>query len=217
MSTAIAERIIRRELAREPQITLDLIAEALRLAAGTAEITLHINPTDYENLGSQIDRLAETLCQLAPSEIVADPDISAGGCRVETKFGEIDQQIESQLRRIEEELDVSTTASMSADVGMEANLLDNLNETMTASLVGSVVETIGMTVAVADFPAPVGAVVRIERDGDAGGEGEVVGFRDGLTLVYLLTRDGRRAARQSRAARANQSARCALGRRCSAA
>ena len=105
VSTAIAERIIRRELLREPQITLDLIAEALRLAAGSAEITLRVNPADYENLGTQINRLAGTLCQLAPSNIVADSTISAGGCRVETKFGEIDQQIESQLRRIEQDLE----------------------------------------------------------------------------------------------------------------
>jgi flagellar assembly protein FliH len=105
VSTAIAQRIIRRELAREPQITLDLIADALRLAAGTAEITVHVNPTDYENLGSQIVRLADTLGQLAPSAVVSDPEISAGGCRVETKFGQIDQQIESQLRRIEEDLE----------------------------------------------------------------------------------------------------------------
>lgn len=70
---------------------------------------------------------------------------------------------------------------------MEANLLGNLNSTMTASLTGTVAETIGMTVSVADFPAPVGAVVRIDRDGDAGCDGEVVGFRDGQTLVYLLT------------------------------
>jgi flagellum-specific ATP synthase len=69
---------------------------------------------------------------------------------------------------------------------MEA-MLDNLNATMTASLTGTVAETIGMTVSVADFPAPVGAVVRIERDGGAGGEGEVVGFRDGHTLVFLLS------------------------------
>jgi FliI/YscN family ATPase len=62
----------------------------------------------------------------------------------------------------------------------------NLSETMTASLAGSVVETVGMTAAVADFPAPVGAVVRIERDADTAVHGEVVGFRDGLTLVYLL-------------------------------
>jgi flagellum-specific ATP synthase len=68
---------------------------------------------------------------------------------------------------------------------MEATLFENLNSTMTASLAGTVAETIGMTVAVADFPAPVGAVVRIERDGGAACEGEVVGFRDGRTLVYL--------------------------------
>jgi flagellar assembly protein FliH len=102
--TAIAERIIRRELAREPQITLELIAETLRLAAGAAEITVHLNPIDYQNLGSQVERLAKTLCQLAPSDIVADPEITAGGCRVETKFGAIDRQIEAQLRRIEEDL-----------------------------------------------------------------------------------------------------------------
>ncbi len=57
---------------------------------------------------------------------------------------------------------------------------------MTASLVGSVVETVAMTASVADFPAPVGAIVRIERDSQSPVEGEVVGFRDGLTLVYLL-------------------------------
>src|SRR3954469_11744604 len=35
VSSAIAERIIRRELSQQPQITLDLIAESLRLATGT--------------------------------------------------------------------------------------------------------------------------------------------------------------------------------------
>ncbi len=104
MATAIAERIIRRELSQDPQITLDLIADSLRLAAGMTEISLHINPTDYENLGTQITRLAETVSHLTPSAIVADADITPGGCRIKTKFGEIDQQIEAQLRRIEEEL-----------------------------------------------------------------------------------------------------------------
>ncbi|MCC7474660.1 MAG: FliI/YscN family ATPase [Pirellulales bacterium] len=68
---------------------------------------------------------------------------------------------------------------------MEATLFDNLNHTPTASLTGTVSETIGMTVVVADFPAPVGAVVRVEREAEGPCEGEVVGFRDGRTLVYL--------------------------------
>jgi flagellar biosynthesis/type III secretory pathway protein FliH len=104
VSSAIAERIIHREIEHKPQITLGLIAESLRLATSAANIKLRISPSDYEHLGSQINRLAETLGGIAPSDIIADPTIAAGGCRVETKFGEIDQRIESQLRRIEEEL-----------------------------------------------------------------------------------------------------------------
>lgn len=70
---------------------------------------------------------------------------------------------------------------------MQATTIDNLRAAMTTSLVGSVVQTVGMTAAVADFPAPVGGLVRIERDALPAAEGEVVGFRDGHTLVYLLT------------------------------
>jgi flagellar assembly protein FliH len=104
VATAMAARIVRREIAADPQITLDLISDALRLATGAAEITLYINPTDYKHLGSQINRLAETLGQLMPSAVVADESISPGGCRIETRYGEIDQQIEAHLRRIEEDL-----------------------------------------------------------------------------------------------------------------
>ncbi len=104
VASAIAERIIRRELSQQPQITLDLVADTLHLAAGMTDVRVHISPTDHENLGTQITRLTETLGHVAPTAIVADPAITPGGCRVQTKFGEIDQQIESQLRRIEEEL-----------------------------------------------------------------------------------------------------------------
>lgn len=104
VASAMAARIVRRELARDPTIVLDLVTEALRMATGTAEISVHINPTDYAHLGAQINSLANTLAQLTPSQIVADSDVSPGGCRIETKYGEIDMQIESQLRRIEEEL-----------------------------------------------------------------------------------------------------------------
>jgi flagellar assembly protein FliH len=104
VATAMAQRIIRRELAQEPQIALDVIAEALRLATGTSEITLHVNPTDHSHLGSQIERLADALCRITPAQVIADASIAPGGCRLTTKFGEIDLQIESQLRRIEEDL-----------------------------------------------------------------------------------------------------------------
>ena len=105
VASAIAERIIRRELAHEPQITLDLIAEALRLATGTAEITLHVSPDRLRKPGLANQRVwPRSLANLRRARSWPTPTITPGGCRVETKFGEIDQQIESQLRRIEEEL-----------------------------------------------------------------------------------------------------------------
>jgi flagellum-specific ATP synthase len=54
-------------------------------------------------------------------------------------------------------------------------------------LTGSVVRTVGTTAAVADFPAPVGAVVSIQRQAGAPVEAEVIGFRDDLTLVFPLS------------------------------
>ena len=104
LATDIAQRIIRRELREQPEIALDVIRGALELAAGSADMTVRMNPTDYENLGSQVQQLAESICQLAPADVVADAEVAPGGCRVDTRFGEIDAQIESQLRRVEEEL-----------------------------------------------------------------------------------------------------------------
>jgi flagellum-specific ATP synthase len=65
-------------------------------------------------------------------------------------------------------------------------LCDQLRETMPTALCGRIVRTSGMLAAVADFPAPVGALVEIERPGASALSAEVIGFRDDLTLVYLL-------------------------------
>ena len=48
--------------------------------------------------------LSEASATAAEAKVVADEAISVSGCRVETEFGSIDQQIETQLERIAEEL-----------------------------------------------------------------------------------------------------------------
>ncbi|MCE5266928.1 MAG: hypothetical protein LLG00_03470 [Planctomycetaceae bacterium] len=104
LSTAIAAKIIRRELHEEPEITLSLVREALQLAAGSPEIRLQLNPQDYDALGEQVRAVMSAISALGDAQVVSDATISQGGCRVQTRFGTIDQQIESQLKRIEEEL-----------------------------------------------------------------------------------------------------------------
>jgi flagellar assembly protein FliH len=104
VATAIAERVIRREVHERPEIKQQWISEALHLAAGAADVTLHLNPADYDMLGEHAEKLAESLGKLAPTNIVSDPAVTEGGCIVQTRLGSIDQQIESQLARIQEEL-----------------------------------------------------------------------------------------------------------------
>ncbi len=104
VATAIAERVIRRELSQRPEITVGLVREALELAAGNSHLRIHLNPADREALGDRIGLLAKELSPLTTAELVSDPTITPGGCRVETQFGSVDQQLETQLKRIEEEL-----------------------------------------------------------------------------------------------------------------
>ncbi len=104
VAAAIAERLIRRELPEHPEITMTLIREALELAAGSSQLRIHMNPDDYKALGGQVEMLIEELSGLAGAEVMADKEITPGGCLVETQFGVIDQQFEAQLKRIEEEL-----------------------------------------------------------------------------------------------------------------
>jgi len=104
VAAAMAERIIRRELEREPEISLEWIREALQMAAGAADVTLRLNPADHTLLGGRAKQLAQSLSGLATTNIVSDPVVSPGGCVVQTRLGRIDQQIESQLARIQEEL-----------------------------------------------------------------------------------------------------------------
>src|SRR5262245_17337090 len=104
LATSIAARLCRRELSRQPEITLHWVRETLELAAGSGEIVLRLNPSDHAALGHKAETIAKHLTGLGAVRIVADPAISAGGCRVDTQFGSLDQQIEAQLARVSEEL-----------------------------------------------------------------------------------------------------------------
>ncbi len=100
----IAARIIRRELQSQPEIALQWVQEALQMCAGAAEITVRLHPSDHETLGEQVRQLTEVFHPVAKANIVADASLSVSGCRIETEFGSIDQQLETQLERLQQEL-----------------------------------------------------------------------------------------------------------------
>ncbi|MCH2130386.1 MAG: flagellar assembly protein FliH [Pirellulaceae bacterium] len=104
LATAIASRVIRREVQLQPQITKDWITESLQLLTSQRSLTVRLHPEDHAALQAEVETLATQLRGLASTEIVSDPNISRGGCRVDAESGSVDQQIEAQLQRIEQEL-----------------------------------------------------------------------------------------------------------------
>lgn len=104
VAIAIAEKIVRREIASTPEVSTTLLRESLQLASGCGEIHVRLNPQDLSSMQSGETMLCDELKKLAPAQIIADASVSRGGCLVETKFGQIDNRIETQLARIAEEL-----------------------------------------------------------------------------------------------------------------
>ncbi|HUY31690.1 MAG TPA: FliI/YscN family ATPase [Pirellulales bacterium] len=64
------------------------------------------------------------------------------------------------------------------------NYTDQLATILPCGLEGSVVRVVGMAAAVADLPAPLGALVEIDVQRGEPLEAEVIGFDGGATLVY---------------------------------
>ena len=96
----IAERVIRREVKRDINVTQTWLRESLELASGCQQLRIRLHPHDYELLQNQTRSLQAEFVQLADAEIVPDAEVSPGGCCIDTEYGCIDQQIETQLTRI---------------------------------------------------------------------------------------------------------------------
>ncbi|HEV7282495.1 MAG TPA: FliH/SctL family protein [Pirellulaceae bacterium] len=104
LASAMAERIVRRELSQRPELALDWIRESLELASGCDDVVVSLSPQDHERLGDDVRRIAKEIGALSSARIVADPQVGVGGCRVRTRYGEIDNTIETQIRRLKEEV-----------------------------------------------------------------------------------------------------------------
>ena len=101
LALALAEKIIRREVASEPEAVLRQIREAVRRVLGVERIKLRVNPGDEEIVR---DRRAAVIAQsdsIREVVIEADEGVERGGCILESDSGNVDAQLSTQLKNIE--------------------------------------------------------------------------------------------------------------------
>lgn len=94
---AVAAEVLRGTIAVHKEALLPLIREAIASLPGHhSHLQVHLHPDDAQVLRPLIEeQLAQTGGQL-----IDNPDISPGGCRVTAGTGEIDASIETRWRRV---------------------------------------------------------------------------------------------------------------------
>lgn len=104
LSAAIAAKILRQELSQRPELALSIVREALQLAMGQPDVKLRLHPLDLEQFHDCGEDAVARLGAVGTATLVADENISRGGCLIETHHGVIDARLETQVERITSEL-----------------------------------------------------------------------------------------------------------------
>ncbi len=101
LAFCIASKIIHTSV-RQGEAIRNVVRDILQLVAANEKLCIHISSADVAHLQSEADVIFDGW----PVEIQVDDDINPGGCLVTTQHGYIDAQINEQLERIEEILDL---------------------------------------------------------------------------------------------------------------
>ena len=100
LSIAIAERITKRMGVLDPSVAMANIAEALRLVVHSTDVRIAIHPSQKQVIEDLLPQLKVQWPKLKHVAIVEDAGLAPGGARIFTGCGEIDADLDEQLRRI---------------------------------------------------------------------------------------------------------------------
>jgi flagellar assembly protein FliH len=104
LSLKVASRLTKREARFDPAVLMANLGECLRLVVGTHDIRVAIHPSQKATLADAMLRLKLQFAELQHVELTEDESVAPGGCRIFTRQGQIDADLDAQLQRIAREL-----------------------------------------------------------------------------------------------------------------
>ncbi|MEQ1827614.1 MAG: FliH/SctL family protein [Pirellula sp.] len=104
LSIAISEKLVARQIESDPTILLDWIEESVRMVQGQRQIQLRIHPEDAQRLSSALNELVEDMSPSLNIQVTEDTSVGRFGIVLETPDTTIDRTLNTQLKRLQEEL-----------------------------------------------------------------------------------------------------------------
>lgn len=105
ISVDIAQKIIKKEVSEDPQVLVNNIVDVLKsLSKDENKIALRVNPVQVDVVKQQVPEILTIAGLDARVSVLADEDVSEGGCLVTTSNGVVDATVETQLSVICEAL-----------------------------------------------------------------------------------------------------------------
>lgn len=104
LSIAIARKVAKTLGENEPSVLQANISDAMKLVVSQADVRIGVNPAQKTVFAELLPKLKSTWPNLQHVEIVEDPAITPGGCRIFTRGGNIDADLDTQIDRIATEL-----------------------------------------------------------------------------------------------------------------
>jgi len=100
LAAAVARKVTKRQGLIDEQVLADNLSEAMKLAVGAADVRVAIHPSQRATLTEALPQLRAEWPALKHIELVDDATVSPGGCRVFTRGGLVDADLDCQLDRV---------------------------------------------------------------------------------------------------------------------
>ena len=104
LSTAIAKKIILKEIEQNPETLLEMVKETLKKVQDRGEVIFQVSTEDYQHMMPMVDELEKQLDVNASLKLVPMSDLEIGSGLVHTPSGSYDISINSQLSEMKKQL-----------------------------------------------------------------------------------------------------------------
>lgn len=96
-----AKKIVSKEIELDPETIVDIVMQAMAPAKQNKKITIFVHKSDLEALERNKPKLKSMFENLQVLSIQERPDVTPGGCMIETETGIINATVENQWKALE--------------------------------------------------------------------------------------------------------------------